>query len=132
MGNRLSDRCFYFRLHPLNKVFLRYTDTKTTDASLQVSGIAGRRSVDGSRITGVMAGNYIQQEGAVPHIFGTRADLVQRRRVGHNAKPTHPPVGWFQTNNAAERGRQTNGTSRIRSQGRTGLVGRNGCRRPAG
>ena len=78
-----------------------------------------------------MAGDGLEDEGAVGGVAGDGADLVQGGCVGHEAVAADAPVGGLQAGYAAEGRRLADAAAGVGAQGEGGGAGRHRRRRAA-
>lgn len=79
-----------------------------------------------------MAGNGIEDDGAVFDVVGKGADLVEGRCISDEAVARYEAVRRFEADDAAVGGRLTDRSARIGTEGPNGRTGSNSCSRTAG
>ena len=121
-GDGLVHRGLDFRLHSFDKILLGDADLEPLHPLGQRGLIVRHGPVHRGRVPGIMAGDGLEHERAVLHVFGKGTDLIERRRVRHHAKATDPSVRRLQAHNPAERGRQADRAAGVGAERSQGLV----------
>src|SRR4029077_8934330 len=124
VGDSLPYGFFHLRIEAFDEVFLRETELQSLDPFLEGNRKIRYRIVEASRIKLVRPGDDIHQNRCIPHIFGDRPDLIQRRGKGDQAVPRNSTVRWFQTDPTTKCSWLPNRTARVRSEGCESLIGR--------
>ena len=88
-----ADGLFHFGVHALDEVFLRQADFKALHILHQSLGEIRHFRSAGSRVHFIMAGDDVENIGAVRHIARHRANLVQRRTISHETITGNTAVG---------------------------------------
>ena len=92
----------HFRIQTVgDKIFFGNPDFQTLQPICQRCLIIRHIHRHGSGVGRIMAGNRIQQYGAVANIFGQGPDLIQRRGKGNQAEARDPAVSGLHSNNPA-------------------------------
>ena len=121
-SDRAPDRGFDLGLHPVNEVFAWNPDAQTAHSGVHLRGVVGHRGGDRGGIARVVAGNRLQEQGAVAHVFGDRTDLIQGRCVRYDPEAADAPVAGLQADDAAKRRGQPNRAAGIGAERGTGLI----------
>ena len=72
--NGSADVC----IETVDEIFFRQADPDSAQVAVENGLVIGDRSVHRGRIRRIVTGDRLQQQGAVPHIAGDWADLVER------------------------------------------------------
>ena len=96
-------RCLYRRLHAIHEVLPGDADSEARQVLPERLCVVRYLNVEGCRVHGVVPGDGVEDVGAVGHVPGDRADLVERACERDEAVPGHQPIGRLEPDYSAER-----------------------------
>jgi hypothetical protein len=104
---------FDFRLQAVARILTRDADAQAFNR-LSHCSVKGRHcGIGGGRVSGILAGDHLQQQSAVIDVSAKRSDLIQGGGVGDQARSGRRAVGRFKADDAAERRRLPNGAAGV-------------------
>src|SRR5439155_13724192 len=114
----------------------READAEPFQAGAEFGAEIGHGQVDGRWVGRVVAGDRVEDEGAIARGPGQGPGVVERPVQGYDATDADPAVGGLDAGDAAEGGGNADATARVGAEGAEAKAGGN-CRagaaaRPAG
>ena len=124
----LAYQLLHFRFYTLPEILLRQPDGDTLHLSRENGRVIGNRNIGRGAVGRVVAGDGLEQDGAVCDISGQGPHLVQGGGKSDNTVTADPAVGGFHTNHTAVGGRLADGPTSVGTEGTDGLArGNGGC-----
>ena len=118
--NGSPDGFLHLGIHALDEILLGQADLQPLHILHQSLGEVRHSRLAGGGVHIIMAGNHIEDMGAVRHIAGQGANLVKRRTVSHQSVAGNTTIGRLQPHHAAEGSGLADGAAGIGTQGPDG------------
>ena len=130
-GKRFLDSMGHLRVETGPEVGRHPSDPHTLQRPIEIGAIRRHRRLQRRRVTGVVAGDRLEQQRAVGGGAGHRADLIEARGEGHQPAAADAAIGRFQPRDPAQPRRLADRAARVGADRHRRHVGRHACRRAA-
>ena len=98
-------------------ILTRQTDPQPLHRAVQIRQIVGHRLVHAGRVLRIVSRHHPQQQRGVGHRPAERADLIQRRRKGHQPVARHAPICRLEPHEPTKGSRLADRSAGVRSNG---------------